>query len=82
MRSWDASRREKRVDRAIEIAKACGWPLKIAAKVDPTDVLYFKNEIAPLMEHPLIEFIGEIPDSREERLPRTGAGPAVPDRLA
>jgi glycosyltransferase involved in cell wall biosynthesis len=55
--------REKRVDRAIAIAKACGWPLKIAAKVDPTDVLYFKNEIAPLMEHPLIEFIGEIPDS-------------------
>ena len=57
--------REKRVDRAIEIAKACGWPLKIAAKVDPTDVLYFKNEIAPLMEHPLVEFIGEIADSEK-----------------
>jgi glycosyltransferase involved in cell wall biosynthesis len=55
--------REKRVDRAIAIAKACGWPLKIAAKVDPSDLLYFKDEIAPLMEHPLIEFIGEIPDS-------------------
>jgi glycosyltransferase involved in cell wall biosynthesis len=54
--------REKRVDRAIAIAKACGWPLKIAAKVDPSDVLYFKNEIAPLMEDPLIEFIGEIAD--------------------
>jgi len=54
--------REKRVDRAIEIAKACGWPLKIAAKVDPTDLQYFKNEIAPLMEHPLVEFIGEISD--------------------
>jgi glycosyltransferase involved in cell wall biosynthesis len=57
--------REKRVDRAIEIAKACGSPLKIAAKVDPTDVLYFENEIAPLMEHPLVEFIGEIPDSEK-----------------
>ena len=57
--------REKRVDRAIAIAKACGWPLRIAAKVDPTDVLYFKNEIAPLMEHPLIEFIGEITDSQK-----------------
>ena len=57
--------REKRVDRAIAIAKACGWPLRIAAKVDPTDVLYFKNEIAPLMEHPLIEFIGEIPDQQK-----------------
>ena len=57
--------REKRVDRAIAIAKACGWPLRIAAKVDPTDVRYFKNEIAPLMEHPLIEFIGEIADSQK-----------------
>jgi glycosyltransferase involved in cell wall biosynthesis len=57
--------REKRVDRAIEIAKACGWPLKIAAKVDPTDVQYFKNEIAPLMEHPLVEFIGEISDAEK-----------------
>ena len=57
--------REKRVDRAIAIAKACGWPLRIAAKVDPTDVLYFKNEIAPLIEHPLIEFVGEITDSQK-----------------
>jgi glycosyltransferase involved in cell wall biosynthesis len=57
--------REKRVDRAIAIAKACGWPLKIAAKIDPSDVLYFKNEIAPLMEDPLVEYIGEIPDSKK-----------------
>jgi len=57
--------REKRVDRAIAIAKACGWPLRIAAKVDPTDVQYFKNEIAPLMDHPLVEFIGEITDSEK-----------------
>jgi len=57
--------REKRVDRAIEIAKACGWPLKIAAKIDPSDVQYFKNEIAPLMEHPLIDFIGEIGDDEK-----------------
>jgi glycosyltransferase involved in cell wall biosynthesis len=57
--------REKRVDRAIAIAKACGLPLRIAAKVDPTDVQYFKNEIAPLMDHPLVEFIGEITDSEK-----------------
>jgi glycosyltransferase involved in cell wall biosynthesis len=57
--------REKRVDRAIAIAKACGLPLRIAAKVDPTDVQYFKNEIAPLMNHPLVEFIGEITDAEK-----------------
>jgi glycosyltransferase involved in cell wall biosynthesis len=42
-------------------------PLKIAAKVDSSDVLYYKKEIAPLMKHPLIEFIGEIPDSKKSR---------------
>jgi glycosyltransferase involved in cell wall biosynthesis len=57
--------REKRVDRAIEIAKACRCPLKIAAKIDSSDVVYFENEIAPLMEHPLVEFIGEIDDSQK-----------------
>ena len=55
--------REKRVDRAIAIAKACGWPLKIAAKVDPADVLYFKREIEPLLSDPLVEFIGEISEA-------------------
>jgi glycosyltransferase involved in cell wall biosynthesis len=57
--------REKRVDRAIEIAKACGLPVKIAAKIDPSDAAYFKSEIAPLMDHPLVEFIGEIDDSEK-----------------
>ena len=51
---------EKRVDRAIAIARACGWPLKIAAKVDPHDAVYFRNDIAPLLDDPLVEFIGEI----------------------
>ncbi|HYT74337.1 MAG TPA: glycosyltransferase family 4 protein [Vicinamibacterales bacterium] len=51
---------EKRVDRAIAIAVAVGWPLKIAAKVDTVDVDYFDREIRPLLDHPLVEFIGEI----------------------
>jgi glycosyltransferase involved in cell wall biosynthesis len=52
--------REKRVDRAIAIAVACGLPLKIAAKVDPADRDYFEREIRHLLDHPLVEFIGEI----------------------
>ena len=51
---------EKRPDRAIEIAKRAGLPLKIAAKVDAADIVYFKTEIEPLLDHPLIDFIGEI----------------------
>ena len=52
--------REKRVDRAIAIAIACEQPLKIAAKVDPADREYFEHDIRHLLEHPLIEYIGEI----------------------
>jgi len=56
---------EKRPDRAIEIAKWSGVPLKIAAKVDDADLTYFKAEIEPLLDHPLIEFLGEI-DERQK----------------
>jgi glycosyltransferase involved in cell wall biosynthesis len=51
---------EKRVDRAIAIAKACRRPLRIAAKVDAADAQYFEREIRPLIDDPLIEYIGEI----------------------
>jgi glycosyltransferase involved in cell wall biosynthesis len=51
---------EKRPDRAIEIARAVGVPLKIAAKVDRVDEAYFHEQIAPLLQQPGIEFLGEI----------------------
>ncbi len=51
---------EKGLPAAIEIAKAAGIPLKIAAKVDKADQEYFENAIQPLLNHPLIEFLGEI----------------------
>jgi glycosyltransferase involved in cell wall biosynthesis len=53
---------EKGVDRAIKIAIRCGIPLKIAAKVDRADQDYYDELIKPLMNHPLVEFIGEIGD--------------------
>jgi glycosyltransferase involved in cell wall biosynthesis len=53
---------EKRPDRAIEIARRSGLKLKMAAKVDFADQAYFEREIAPLMDDPMIEFIGEIGD--------------------
>jgi glycosyltransferase involved in cell wall biosynthesis len=51
---------EKRVDRAIEIAQATGTPLHIAAKVDRVDRAYFERDIRPLLDDPLVEFVGEI----------------------
>jgi glycosyltransferase involved in cell wall biosynthesis len=54
---------EKRPDRAIEIARRAGMRLKIAAKVDRADAVYFETMIKPLLNDPLIEFIGEIGDA-------------------
>ncbi|MGD0941166.1 MAG: glycosyltransferase family 4 protein [Terracidiphilus sp.] len=51
---------EKRLDRAIEIAKLVGMPLRIAAKVDPADQDYYDRCIKSLLEEPQTEFIGEI----------------------
>ncbi len=51
---------EKRVDRAIAIATGAGYPLRIAAKVDPVDAEYFAAKIEPLLDHPLVTFVGEI----------------------
>jgi glycosyltransferase involved in cell wall biosynthesis len=56
---------EKRVDRAIEIATALGVPLKVAAKVDNADRAYHDREIAPLLQNPLVEFMGEIGDDQK-----------------
>src|SRR6266487_584565 len=51
---------EKRPDRAIRIARELGIPLKIAAKVDKVDEAYFRETIAPLLDQPGVEFVGEI----------------------
>src|SRR4029077_20507137 len=59
---------EKRVDRAIEIAKRVGMPLKIAAKVDLADRRYFKREIEPLLNDPHIEWLGEVSDKDKDEL--------------
>ena len=61
---------EKRVDRAIEIARRTGMPLKIAAKIDPGDRAYYEREIEPLLraaeaDGANVEFIGEIDDRRK-----------------
>jgi len=57
--------REKRVDRAIEIAVKSDMPLKIAAKIDPSDREYYEREICSLLNHPLVEYIGEISEEQK-----------------
>jgi len=53
---------EKRVDRAIHMATKANMPLKIAAKVDQADHAYFETVIKPLLDHPLVDYVGEIGD--------------------
>lgn len=59
---------EKRIDRAIEIAKKAGVPVKIAAKVDKVDKDYFESKIKCMLDHPLVEFIGEVGEKEKEEL--------------
>jgi glycosyltransferase involved in cell wall biosynthesis len=54
---------EKGLDQAIEIAIRSGMKLKVAAKIDRTDQEFFEAKIAHLLQHPLIDFEGEIGNS-------------------
>lgn len=51
---------EKGIDRAIEIARRAGLPLKVAAKIDKADQEYFKTQIGPILDSPTVDYIGEI----------------------
>ena len=69
---------EKGVDRAIKIAVRCGIPLKIAAKIDRADQDYYDEIIRPLIDHPLIEYIGEIGDQEKSDFLSGAIGLLVP----
>jgi glycosyltransferase involved in cell wall biosynthesis len=52
---------EKGVDKAVEIARRVGMPLRVAAKVYPEEVHYFEEVVEPLFRRsPWVEFVGEV----------------------
>ena len=59
---------EKGLERAIEIARRSRRRLRIAAKIDRADEEYWRSRIAPHLEDPLIEFIGEVDEERKPAL--------------
>ncbi len=69
---------EKRVDRAIEIARRVGLPLRIAAKVDPFDQAYFDREIKHLFDEPFVTFMGEANDQGKAEFLRNAAALLFP----
>jgi glycosyltransferase involved in cell wall biosynthesis len=56
---------EKGPEGAIKIARASGYPLKMAGKVDPVDKVYFQEQIKPLIDGEQIQYLGEV--SHEEK---------------
>jgi len=59
---------EKCPDAAIRVAIRAGVPLRIAAKVDGPDRSYFEGVVRPLLDHPLVEFLGEVDDRDKAEL--------------
>lgn len=65
---------EKRLDRAIEIARALRTPLKVAVKIDRQDEPWFERVIRPLLDGPYVEMLGEMgEDGKSEFLGRAKA---------
>ena len=56
---------EKRVDRAVEIARQAGLPLRIASKLDHTHPEHLA-EMESLLQAPHVDFVGEVGDSEKQ----------------
>jgi glycosyltransferase involved in cell wall biosynthesis len=59
---------EKRLDRAIEIARRTGRKLKVSAKIYPEERDYYKQTIEPLLHESrsFVEFVGEVGEHRKD----------------
>jgi glycosyltransferase involved in cell wall biosynthesis len=57
---------DKRVDRAIAIAKRVGMPLRIAAKFDSAYRTYFESEVEPFIDGSSVEYLGEIGEDQKQ----------------
>ena len=58
---------EKRVDRAIRIARRVGMPLRIAAKIEKVDLAYYESVVRPMLALPGVEFVGEIAEREKAK---------------
>ena len=44
----------------MAIARQADLPLKIVAKIDQVDRTYFQSVVQPLLDDPLVEYLGEM----------------------
>lgn len=59
---------EKAPDQAIMLARKNNVRLKIAAKIDPLEMNYFNECIKPMLDDPLVEFLGEVAEKEKVEL--------------
>jgi glycosyltransferase involved in cell wall biosynthesis len=70
--------RDKRPDRAIEIALRSGLKLKLAAKIGDDDRAYFHEAVEPLIDGDRIDYIGEIEEDEKAEFLGKAAGLLFP----
>ncbi|HEX2164084.1 MAG TPA: glycosyltransferase family 4 protein [Thermoanaerobaculia bacterium] len=59
--------RDKRIDRAIEIARRVDLPLRVAAKIEAKERDYYE-EVRPLLDDPHVELLGEVGEDGKQEL--------------
>ena len=59
---------EKGLATAIRVAIRCRIPIKIAARLEQADIAYHRTEVAPLLGHPLVEWLGEATEPEKVQL--------------
>lgn len=70
--------RDKRPDRAIEIARRAGLKLKLAAKIGDDDRAYFRERVEPLIDGDRVEYVGEIAEDAKAAFLGNAAGLLFP----
>ncbi|TGQ37344.1 glycosyltransferase family 4 protein [Mesorhizobium sp. M00.F.Ca.ET.216.01.1.1] len=70
--------RDKRPDRAIEIASRAGLKLKLAAKIGDDDRAYFHKTVEPLIDGDRVDYVGEIEEDKKLEFLRNAAGLLFP----
>lgn len=53
---------------AIRVAIRTGIPIKVAARVRAEEESYFSSQVRPLLDHPLVEWVGEQDDRGKNQL--------------
>jgi glycosyltransferase involved in cell wall biosynthesis len=69
---------EKGPEVAIRLAKASGFPLRIAAKIPRAENHYFREKIEPLIDGEDIEFVGEVNEAEKQEFLGKAAGLLFP----